>query len=309
VHFVAGLALSACFWTSRAELGWWHAFERTAAAVSTEHSVDVSQLTSTRSEFWRAAAQHAMQMPWLGHGPDAYRFITPKLDGQQPHNFLLQFWLDLGLLGAVPVAILVGAVLWMSWKNMRATSDSDLGPWTALFTALLALGLLDGVFYHVLTLLPAAIAFGVMLRAGVANEPAAVTRVSRTVVTVGLSGAVALLAVHSWLFHRLVVAPPPENPNATAARVLRAFPSTTFGLWRWLDQWQQGDLETALVWTRWAQAHATNPALFHVRAAQYLQARGETAAALEELRAAEAKAHWTSRPGIAALRQSMLNSR
>jgi len=81
LQLLAGLALSAVFWTPRAELGWWHAFARTAAATQ-QGTVDVSALTSTRSEFWRASVQHGLRSPWIGHGPDAYRFFTPKLDGQ-----------------------------------------------------------------------------------------------------------------------------------------------------------------------------------------------------------------------------------
>ena len=90
VLLVAGLALSAVFWTPNRELGWWHAIGRTASAAGTG---SVSQLSSTRSNFWQDVVQRAKDAPWLGHGPDSYRFLTTKLDGQHTHNFVMQIWL------------------------------------------------------------------------------------------------------------------------------------------------------------------------------------------------------------------------
>jgi O-antigen ligase len=308
LQLLAGLALSAVFWTPRPELGWWHAFSRTAAATQ-PGTIDVSALTSTRSEFWRASVQHGLRSPWIGHGPDAYRFFTPKLDGQQPHNVVLQLWLDLGLLGALPALVLLSGAVWFGWRLARRDDPGGaVAPWVALLAALLLGGLLDGIFYHVLTLLPAMLALGVVLFAiGVPDVvPVAGRRGPDALLAPALGGgALIVLALHACIFHALTGAPPPAGPEAAVARLVRAFPSTTFGLWGWLDQWHRTNPDAALAWARWAQTHATNPAIFHIRAAQYLQARGQLVAAREELSLAEAKAHWTSRPAISELRKNL----
>lgn len=308
LQLLAGLVVSAAFWSPRPELGWWHAFIRTAAAAQ-PGAINVSALTSTRTDFWRESAERALTSPWIGHGPDAYRFATPKLDGQQPHNLVLQLWLDLGILGAVPVLLLLGAALWTGWKiSRRNEPNAKVVPWFALLVALGCAGMLDGIFYHVLTLWPALLAVGAITLGSFGHEPppeAPRITVGARLAQAGIAGAVALLGFHAFLFQMLVVAPPPADPGALAARALRVFPSTTFGLWNWLDAWHRTHPDDALAWARWAQAHASNPPLFHIRAAQYLHARGDRAAALAELDAAEAKAHRLTRPSIAAMRPAL----
>jgi hypothetical protein len=117
-----------------------------------------------------------------------------------------------------------------------------------------------------------------------------------------------VLLLHTWLFRALVVATPPQNPQRALAQILRVFPSTTFGLWRWTDAWQNQSPEVALTWLRWAAPRSSTPSIFHIRAAQLLRALGRREEALVELRAAEAKAHWTVRPSISAMRQEMETS-
>jgi hypothetical protein len=285
-------------WTPLPQLGWWHAFSRTTTALQ---SADVSALTSTRTEFWRAALQHAQTAPWLGRGPDAYRFLTPKLDGQQPHNLGLQLWLDLGLVGALPALALLAGALLTIWRHTQpldtATGPGD-GPWLAVLMASLALGMLDGAFYHLLPFLPAMLALGRAFDLGGSAPPREAPSAVRGGLLAVTGAAVGILLLHVWLFYALVVAPPPADAAAYAPRGLKIFPSTTFGLGRWLDAWQPTQPDATLAWAVWAQTHAPNAPFFHVYAARCRLARGDRAGAEIELRAALAKAHWTVRPGI-----------
>jgi len=298
VQLLAGLGLSAAMWTPLPQLGWWHAFSRTTTALQ---SADVSTLTSTRTEFWSAALQQTRAAPWLGHGPDAYRFLTPKLDGQQPHNLWLQLWLDLGLGGALPALVLLAGALVVAWRRTRkqeTTTAPDDRPWLALGGASLALGMLDGAFYHLVLFLPAMLALGRALDRGGGDPPREAPSAVRGGLLAATGAAVGVLLLHAWLFYALAVAPPPAGPEGCAPRSLKIFPSTTFGLGRWLDAWEPRHPEAALAWAVWAQTRAPNAPLFHVYAARYRLARGDRAGAEAELRAALAKAHWTVRPGI-----------
>jgi hypothetical protein len=297
-QLVAGLVLSSVFWTPRPELGWWHAIGRTSAAVSTGST---TQLTSARSDFWRETAERARTAPWLGHGPDSYRFLTPKLDGQQPHNVALQLWLDLGLLGAVPVLSILVITLYRGWSR-TATSKDEYVPWLALLTASAAGGMLDGVFYHVLAFFPAMLAVGVSLeiRSSAGSPPKSVS----LPVTVVATLAAGIISFHSWIFYKLALGEPPP-PTSFAARCVRAFPSSTFGLWRWLDAWQQEYPDAVLDTVKWAQTHSPSAPLFHIYAARVLLARGERDAANIELAAARTKAHRTARPAVDAVIESL----
>lgn len=301
----AGMALSAVFWTSNRELGWWHALSRTASAASTG---DVSQLSSTRSEFWLATVQRAEKSPWFGYGPDSYRFLTPKLDGEQPHNVVLQAWLDLGVVGALPLLGLLGGALVLGWKRARSPGDTAPLAWLAVLTASVVAGLLDGVFYHLLALLPAMLAFGVALGLVTANSAAVPTEKSASAPWLLLGPAIAVILLHMAVFHVLDVGPPPA-PDGWTAKMIRKFPSSTLGLPRWLDAWQQTHPAEALEWARWAQEHSPNPVSFHLYATRLLLLQGDRAGAERELQAALAKAHWLMRPSLETMLRQIQEAR
>jgi O-antigen ligase len=301
LQLVAGLALSAAFWTPNPALGWWHAIGRTASAASVGSA---SGLSSTRTDFWRATAQRALDSPWVGHGPDSYRFLTPKLDGQQPHNVALQLWLEIGAVGALALLILAAAVWDHAWRRANLALAMIPQAWLAVLVASVVAGMLDGVFYHLVAFLPAMLAFGVAI--GLVTKsaaPAPASSVPRLVLTL----AAAVVALHMGVFYALALGAPPA-PDAWTARGVRLFPSTTFGLWRWLDRWQQTSPADVLPWARWAQAHSPNPVYFHVYAARVLVARGDRPGAEAELRAAWDKAHWTMRPSLDAMLRELHSS-
>jgi hypothetical protein len=225
---------------------------------------------------------------------------------------VLQLWLDLGVVGAMPALALLGATGLLGLKATRTRDDAGerVAPWFALLSALALAGLLDGVFYHILTLLPAALAIGIVL---VMTAPEPKSETSRSspmpwLIRLGITAATVILMWHAWLFHVLVTAAPPAGPESIAARAVRIFPTTTYGLWTWLDAWHRTDPDASLAWARWAQSQAPNPSMFHIRAAQYLQLRGESSAALAEMNLAEAKAHWLTRPSIADMKAKMFSA-
>lgn len=297
---VAGLIVSLSMWSPRPELGWWNYVHRTTSA-NVGPALSLSAVTATRSDFWRESLQRVQDKPWIGHGPDAYRFLTPKLDGQQPHNFIIQLLLDVGVAGALAAIIFIGTAFAVSWQHLRKRGgNSDVAPWFALALASTVAGLLDGVYYHLLAFLPAAIALNAMLafHPGREDESAAQTRGRSLFLTITGVAAMVLM-VHTLIFYMLAVAPPPENPLKWQAQLVRKFPSTTFGLWRWFDAWQSTEPDTTLHWCRWAQGHSANSPSFHIYAAHLLIDRGDRAGAVEELHGAYNKAHWTNQPAIA----------
>jgi hypothetical protein len=292
-----GLALSLLFYSSEPWLGWWNAFGRSANASS------ISELSSTRVDFWAATWHEFLRAPWLGSGPDAYRYLQPKLDGNQPHNWILQLLLDCGLIGAGSASFLIFRTIYRSFfASPTPARNSSLNlrqGVTITLIACITAGLLDGVFYHAVLLIPTALLLGM---AG-ASQPTAQsstrnTRPLNTSLKVALSGAILVLVIHNYLVFALLRLPVPTNPANASAQILRHFPSTTIGLERWLNTWRESKPDQTLEWTIWAQDHTDNPEIFHVYAAILLVEYGQRDAAILQLEAAKLKAHVRSRPRV-----------
>ncbi|MEO7702063.1 MAG: O-antigen ligase family protein [Opitutus sp.] len=301
-----GLGLSVLQWSPESYLGWWTAVDRTVAATS------VNELTSTRADFWRASWIHFQQHPWLGYGADAYRYLTPKMDGDQPHNWLLQLLLDFGVVGGIAAAALLVRQGLRGIANARDGSDTSalrLAA-TAAFAACLATGLLDGVFYHAVVLIPAAILGGIAgapRRRGSSLVPSHSSAPGHSFTACKsalVAAAVVCLGLHSYLVYHLRFAVVPL-PNSTPAQVLRQFPSTTTGIDRWLEAWKKRDDSLALAWALWAQKHAAGPAPLYLFAAVIYADHDDFAAADQQMAAALQSAHWTSRPALEHMRASI----
>lgn len=334
---VGGLVISLVKWSPQSFLGWWNAIERSAAAKS------VSELSSTRLDFWQTTWREIILAPWIGHGADSYRFITPKLDGDQPHNWILQFLLDFGGIGGAALGFLLvrQAFRGLTGTNPVATGeerpandhDSTSGAVgvrrgvAASFAGCLTAGLLDGVFYHSVLLLPTAMLAAI---AGSIAPIATAPEITRTptegmspvpslsrlaghplwarAASVGrlwLAIAAGVLALHSYIYVHLTRLPVPTGPDATPAQILHAFPSTMFGLERWLDRWKAEQPETTLHWARWAQSYSDTPAVFHLYAAIMFADQDDFASADREMEQAVKKSHWAQRANLAHFRASI----
>jgi O-antigen ligase len=290
----AGLLLSALKWTPESYLGWWSAAARSSAATN------VDELSSSRLSFWTVAWEHYLDSPWTGHGPDAYRFIRPKQDGSQPHNWPLQLLLDVGIVGALPFGALLAR---QAYRGLRASDASPAEPpvnprraAAAAFVTCLIGGLLDGVFYHAVLLMPAA------LLAGVAGRTDTLTRVDasrlfRPVLAALFIISLSALSVHTFLIFRLWIAAPPAA-HSWIPRVLQEFPSSVTGIERWLRAWDPSQPHLALAWARWAQRHSDVPERLHVYAALLELRLENVSAARKEIRAAIDSAHRLARPRL-----------
>ena len=277
---VAGFVACTFFWTTTGAFGWWRAVQTTVNAGN------ANELTSRRIDIWQACVPFITDSPWLGHGPDGYRFLNPKMDAQQPHNVLVQWALACGIPG---VLLGLGALARLLWRPLRRASEirpsTETVAAVAVIAAIAAAGQTDGTLYHVLSTHAFALAAGlVMARNGFAapasESPHPPTINTAAIISIGarlsLSLAVAAagaLALHAWLFNQLTARAAPA-PTSVAARMLRAFPSTTFGFDRWLDAWEPRDPKGALEWTQWAQRHSAYAWLYHLRAARLLARHG-----------------------------------
>ncbi|MCK6417485.1 MAG: O-antigen ligase family protein [Alphaproteobacteria bacterium] len=119
---------------------------------------------ASRMEIWDFIARAALEKPWLGHGVEAARqmhFDTKQLFFKtdtvlHPHNFVLQFWLEFGLLGAVFLSGFLGDI----WRRLQTLPAAGARLGAAVFfatitTAAITYGIWQGWWIGVLSLLPA----------------------------------------------------------------------------------------------------------------------------------------------------------
>jgi len=287
------------------QLGWFRAVERSVNAA------DMNGLSSSRFVLWDKTWKQAADSPWLGRGPDGYRYLRPKLDGEQPHNFLLHWRLELGWPGMLCLLTLLGLCIITGLRNR----DIRYRPWAvacaAGLAACTATACLDGIFYHVFILLPA-----VCLAAGCLQSPLASPetscaksdRLARWGVGAAIMVASVVLVFHSILLYRLVRGAPP-HPRSSTAQMLRAFPSTTNGLIRWIEAWRAPLPNEALEWTLWAQTTAPYPAIYHEQAARLYIERNDLASTEAEYAAAVATGHSSAQRYLQKMLQLTRNAR
>jgi len=283
VPLLTGFALWVSWWigTPYAATGWWSAVSRTANAAS------LTDMASGRAYFWPVVWNQIWTSPWIGHGADAYQFIQPRLHGAQPHNALLQWLYEYGLAGTIPVLLLMA----LGVAGLARGNPSTEGPdrtfrvWSAAGLAgTLAYGLFDGVFYHMVAFMPFAVFAGFALggrgKCAAPISPLGWHRVLRP----GLLVALLAILLHGWLGLMLLRATK-VGPDSPPAKLLRAFPSNTFGLNNWIKQWEQTHPEAAMDWITWAQTHSNQQPEFHITAAQIYLNNRDFISAERELRA------------------------
>lgn len=246
------------------QLGWWDAIQRTTQATT------LAEVSSERTVFWSATLTHAFSSPFIGHGADSYLYIRPAQNGNQPHNVLVQWLLEYGLLGAVPLVLLVwrGIAGLFAKKPESETQVRPLGIWAcASLGGSAVYGLFDGVFYHMIIFMPVAAFAGFAL--GQRTAPTTDSRDSyyKPAWRPLLLCALALLLLHNWLCLMLIKGRniAPDSPPALA---LRVFPSTSYALRNWIDRWRFTHPQAVMPWIKWAQENATDQGAYHVYAAQ-----------------------------------------
>lgn len=110
---------------------------------------------SGRIEVWIHTWEEFLKQPLIGHGSGRFATHMHQLYGydlDNPHNFLLQFAYDWGLVGGT--AALIG-VAWLGWMIFQRRSGSPLLVYAAVtgYALMISIGLLEGMLYHPMKLI------------------------------------------------------------------------------------------------------------------------------------------------------------
>ena len=107
-------------------------------------------LTNGRTTLWREAVDLIQNSPWIGYGEAQFRFLAPSanLYYAHPHNFILQFLVNWGVIGLVLAMI---PILFGLRNGRRAGVKLDMAGMPAFLGAvtLLVFGLIDSTLYQI----------------------------------------------------------------------------------------------------------------------------------------------------------------
>ena len=164
---LAGIALSFGL-ASKVSIFPWSGLQRSIKVTTVEVPVKAlndegaiyrvaDKLSSGRLAIWGAALDAWKEAPWFGQGPNSTIFVLKYSNTiDQPHNFILQFMLEWGVIGAMLLLALLFSLCWISGKKMPAAlrnADVEYLLPVGIVLLLFLNGLTDGPFYHVQTLL------------------------------------------------------------------------------------------------------------------------------------------------------------
>lgn len=117
--------------------------------ATSKSNINLNQVTTGRLEMWATSLAHIQKKPFFGYGPNAYLRVTPELYGSQPHNFLIQFLYDWGIIGTTPILLFFAYCLLISAKLifMKPLTACALQS-VSLFILLLSNSFFSGTLYH-----------------------------------------------------------------------------------------------------------------------------------------------------------------
>jgi putative inorganic carbon (HCO3(-)) transporter len=125
-------------------------------------NAEATNSLSVRWQLWSVAAELLREHPWRGVGlgqfePHYQRVLherfsvsdsqpIPEFVHRDPHNWLLSFWLNTGILGLVSFAFVHGYIGWLAWHRRDRLTPHTEAALLAL-TSLLLFGFVDTLFW------------------------------------------------------------------------------------------------------------------------------------------------------------------
>ncbi|WP_394172645.1 O-antigen ligase family protein [Thalassotalea litorea] len=125
----------------------WNGLGRFLSIFSSDISID--EYSSSRISIWIGAIKGFINQPVLGLGPDGYKFMTERVWGMQPHNVIIQFLVEWGVVGAsLILAIIYKFIALIVKHSLSSKQGLKLLLPSAVFFSLTFHGLTDGTYYH-----------------------------------------------------------------------------------------------------------------------------------------------------------------
>jgi len=144
-----------------------------------EAGMDSALYAADRLAIWADAVRAIGERPWFGFGPEGYILSRCcNLTVAQPHNFVLQFLLEIGVIGSTLLFLaLVSMIRSRGGPRMitaRLRSDVGMLALFAFLLSFLAYSMIDGLLYHAIPVMHFAV-FLPLLLVSMESSPSAAT--------------------------------------------------------------------------------------------------------------------------------------
>jgi len=246
--------------------------------ISLLDKMDLS--SSMRITLWKDALSATTTHPVVGLGPDGYLFMPQRyIAAVQPHNFIVQFITDWGLLGGLALLYFITSVLSRNLYHFHQSHTSRRNPYitsaVAATISLLIVGLLSGPLYHAWSLLIFSVTLAVLLlhqprHTNTFTLQSAVCRRPLILIVTTLIPAVLLQILVNYIALDRQV----PHPTSLKATIVRAFPSNLLTMQIWINSWFRTHPAHALEWVRWLQHTSPDRSYYYRLEARIMQSNG-----------------------------------
>lgn len=123
-------------------------FEYWDSNVAQNVAVNADQISSGRMSLWYGTYSKWLEAPWFGWGSGSTFWEVFELNWRhtQPHNFILQFLISWGIVGAAGALWLLARVTISAHKQVLA--NTELWPLLAGIYSLLVMAMLEGMLHY-----------------------------------------------------------------------------------------------------------------------------------------------------------------
>lgn len=149
MSFVVGMAASLPLPAPAPDFG----LVRMASSFSQE------DLGSGRNYVWKTTIAEIAKSPWIGHGSGTFRPSMKSLYGygfNQPHQFVLQYVYDWGLLGGGAACLLLLALFYTCLMHARRVNDASAYALVSMLCIIAIISSIDGALYYPMSIVLAA---------------------------------------------------------------------------------------------------------------------------------------------------------
>ncbi|WP_162889694.1 O-antigen ligase [Vibrio sp. dhg] len=146
VLYTLGLMTVSCIISIPFNVYQWNGLNR-FFRLSQSPDLTLDKLSTGRLDLWIESINLISENLIIGHGPEAHIFKT-KIGLLQPHNFVLQFLLEFGILGTIGFIAILYNIIRMAIRNVKMDNNINNVYCYGVVVGITIHGLYDGTLYH-----------------------------------------------------------------------------------------------------------------------------------------------------------------
>lgn len=167
ISIILAMLIAAYFSADALSIFNWNGLGRTLETIQTasqsviqENSAAIE--TTGRNKIWALSIEGIKSAPLIGHGPYGYRFLEGWFYGMQPHNIVLQFLIEWGIIGTLLVLGMMFYIAIIGFKQLPSRIKHYDASYVASLAIIVSLGLnslTSGAHYNPMPMFYLALAY------------------------------------------------------------------------------------------------------------------------------------------------------